>query len=135
MPFLALNGTEVPVRQGTGRELPPELAGSERPRYDNTLGSTERSPRRVFTCEAFFPPNDPALADLRILISEPGAIGVPAEITATSDADGLTRGSTLIVRARLGDIRNITTVVDGVQTSYWIAPLTLRETGATLGVI
>jgi hypothetical protein len=124
---LILAGIEIPVRAGTMRELPPELAGGERPRFDNSLGDTGRSPRRVFTCEAWFPPNDTKVDTLRTAISVAGALGVPTSVLAESSVDGLTRGESLLVRVRMGEIRSVTTYVATVKTVYWVVPLTLKE--------
>lgn len=129
MAALTLAGIEVPVRAGTMRELPPEVSGFERPRFDNSLGSTERSPRRVWTCEAWFPPNDTKVDTLRVAISVSGALGIPSSssVLAESSAGGLTRGESVLVHARMGEIRSVTTYVDTVKTVYWVVPLTLKE--------
>lgn len=127
MGALTLAGIEIPVREGTMRELPPERAGGERARFDNSLGDTSRSPRRVFTCEAFFPPGDTKVDVLRVAISVTGALGCPKDVLAESSVDGLTRGESLLVRVTMGEIRSVTTYVALVKTVYWTVPLTLKE--------
>lgn len=131
MDFLTINGTAYPIRQGTGRELPRTFAGTERPRYDNSLGNTQHSGRRKFTAEMFFAPDTTALNTFLDVISVAGARGIP---TAVSLAGEITRGDTLQVWVRLGEIRHVTTTLpDRTQRVYWVAPLTMEEPDYVVG--
>lgn len=129
MAFLSVAGTELPcVIETWGEEMPNTLGEGDVQMLGGNLGSTERTPKRVFRGDVVFA--DPALVDtFRAAISVAGSPGVPKDVTATSPADGATRGATLTVRARMGRIgafRHRIAATDPWSTK-WRFTLTLTE--------
>lgn len=108
MSFLIVAGTDLDGNsqtQGcierTWGEDPPETEGEVVPMQDGSLASTERTPRRKFSGDVFFASK--ALFDaFRVAISVTGSPGVPKEVTASSDSNGVFGGDSLQVYARLG---------------------------------
>jgi hypothetical protein len=92
---------------------------------DGSLGSTERTPRRKLSGDVFFATK--ALFDaFRVAISVSGAPGVPKEVAASSDVDGVLGGDTLQVYARLGRAVGWRQHAAGApSTANWRASLTL----------
>lgn len=127
--FLTVAGIVLNCVDTTWGEDPPETLGEEVAMADNALGSTERSPRRVFSGDVVFATAADATAFLTA-ISVTGALGVPTDVTAESEADGATRGDTLTVSARLGRLVARRTYAAGVTSTTWRATLRLRETEA-----
>lgn len=109
----------------TWGEDPPETEGEVVTMQDGSLGSTERTPIRKFSGDVFFASK--ALFDaFRVAISVTGASGVPKEVTASSDVNGVLGGDSLQVYARLGRCTGWRQAAAGAPSSAnWRASLTL----------
>lgn len=126
MSFLTVASTDLRCVDTTWGEDPPETQGEEVRHADNSLGSSERTPKRGFSGDVVFPTVSDATA-FRAAISVGGSLGIPTPVTATGDADGGTQGATLTVHARLGRLIARKQYGAGVVTTTWRASLKLRE--------
>src|SRR5690349_5217057 len=119
MAGLTIAGTEYPVCEGTFRELPPAVAGSERVRYDNSIGSSERSPRRRCSCSLFFPPEEVVSGAVNAFldaVSVLGQRGVPTDVPI----DGvLLRGTGFTGRVRVGELQYVPTYLSVTKSDYY----------------
>lgn len=124
---LTVAGIALHLVKNSWGEDPPETLGEEVRMADGTFGSTERTPSRVFSGDVAF--TTLALgAAFRTAISYVGSPGIPQLVTASSSADGVTGGASILVSARLGRIQYIETKdTAGNDTAYWKARLTLRQ--------
>jgi hypothetical protein len=128
--FLSVAGIELPCVENTWGEEPPDTLGEEVRMLSGVLGSTERTPRRLFRGDVFFD-NPQDVDTFRIAISLPGSPGVPTPVPAVSPFDGVLRGASLTVHARMGRIGAFKHRTNNVEpwTTKWRFTLTLTETG------
>lgn len=125
---LTVAGIPLQLVKNTWGEDPPETLGEEVRMSEGTLASTERTGSRVFSGDIAFDTLAEGAA-FRAAISIPASWGIPFAVIATSTADGVTGGASLLVSARLGRIQFVETRDDaGAWTAYWKARLTLRQT-------
>lgn len=124
---LTVAGIALHLVKNSWGEDPPETLGEEVRMADGTLGSTERTPSRVFSGDLAFRTLAEGAA-FRAAISYPGSPGVPFPTTATSSATGVTGGVSVLVSARLGRIQFVEMKdASGADAAYWKAHLTLRQ--------
>ena len=126
--FLTLAGHSLACIQGSAKERPPFRLGKRRRGQMANFLSTERSPKREFSVQVLFPTTSDATT-VEADISVTGNPGIPKAVTATSAADGLTRGATLTVFAVFGDLEP--TQYGGDEETpagmYWMTTLTMEE--------
>jgi hypothetical protein len=85
-----------------------------------------QAPKAVYEGNVLWLTTDEANA-FRVAISVPGAPGVPTEVAATSDADGLLGADTIQVYATLGQGEARYYLDGGSPTIYWRFSLRIEE--------
>lgn len=127
--YLQVEGTELRVLEGTGRELPRRMSGVLEPLFDGTLYSSQRTAKREFECQVDFYTQAELTAFVALVSVSVFApfIGVPKVVTATSDPDGLIKGDAIPCYCIVGPIEDVLLEDAGLRTVLWSAKLALRE--------
>jgi hypothetical protein len=124
--MLRVNGSPLRVLDTTATEPQPDLKGGEQALDDNTLQNSQRDPKRKFGCVVKFdPPSD--YDTFLAIISVGGSPGIPTPVTVDSDSDGITRGVSLSMWVRAGEVRYRTKGAGIFKTTMLSVPLAFRE--------
>ena len=123
--YVTIASIDVPVFENTPYEEPPDLVGVWEPVGDNSVMSSERTPKRKFAFVGKFIPAD--FDTFLAAISVSGQPGVPTPVAVTSPADGLTRGATISAWVRCGRAQSLSRGAGDFKTNIWSVPITVRE--------
>lgn len=124
--FLQVAGELLRCLRDEWRRLPDVVQGERVRMEDFSFGSTQQNAKRVYEGGVLWLTTAEA-DDFRAAISVAGDPGVPQEVTAESDTDGLLGGATIDCYATLGDGEAVYYLVGGVPTIYWRYVLRLEE--------
>lgn len=126
MAFLTIDGTDLACLRSEWVEEEPELQGEETRMEDGGRGSTLRNAKRRWTGPVDFYGNTD-YENFRSAISVSGAVGVPEEVSATSDADGLLSGQTVTVTVKIATATRLDFPDDPVTPVVWACRLRVAE--------
>lgn len=126
--FLTLASIPLRCLRSGARERKVATLGKRRRGQMGNMLSSERTPKREFSVPVLFDDAAAAAACL-VAISVTGSPGVPKKVSATSVADGITRGATLDVWAVMGDLEpeqfgGTDEIPEGV---YWTTVITFEQ--------
>lgn len=124
--FLAVAGETLRCLRDEWSRLPDEVQGELARTADGGFANTQMNPKRVYEGNVLWLTTAEADA-FRASISVGGSPGVPTEVQAQSDADGLLGATTIQVYATLGQGEARYYMDGGTPTIYWRFSLRIVE--------
>ena len=124
--FLSVAGETLRCLRDEWGRLPDEVQGEISRTEDGGFVNTQQNAKAVYEGNVLWLTTAEADA-FRVAISVAGSVGVPKEVAASSDADGLLGGDTLQVYAILGQGEARYYMVGGEPTIYWRFSLRIME--------
>ena len=124
--FLAVAGETLRCLRDTWQRLPDEVMGEMARTAGGTMASTLRNAKEVYEGGVLWLTTAEAAA-FRVAISQAGAPGIPEEVVAESDADGLLGATTMNVFATLQGGEAVYYLDGGAPTIYWRYTLRIVE--------
>jgi hypothetical protein len=124
--FLAVAGETLRCLRDEWQRLPDVMQGEISRTSDGSFCNTMAHPKAVYEGNVLWLTTAEADA-FRVAISVAGSPGVPTEVSAQSDADGLLGAQTISVYATLGQGEARYYLDGGTPTIYWRFSLRIEE--------
>jgi hypothetical protein len=124
--FLSVAGETLRCLRDEWHRLPDVTQGEVSRTVDGSFTNTMQAPKAVYEGNVLWLTTAEANA-FRVAISVAGSPGVPTEVAAQSDADGLLGADTIQVYATLGQGEARYYLENGAPTIYWRYSLRIEE--------
>jgi hypothetical protein len=124
--FLSVAGETLRCLRDEWHRLPDSFQGEVSRTVDGSFTNTMQHTKAIYEGNVLWLTTAEADA-FRVAISVPGAPGVPTEVAAQSDADGLLGATTIQVYATLGQGEARYYLENGAPTIYWRYSLRIEE--------